>query len=304
MSFRSGIKKIKNICWKAREILICQITRFSPKLNTMIRYRMAYGSFPNLRNPKTFSEKLCWLKLYRYMKNPLVIQCADKFRVRDYVSDKGCGNLLNTLYDVCDSPERIAWDLFPNEFVLKWNFGAGKNLVCRNKSEYSVDQVKQLFHQWGKDRCWLSYSELQYKYITPQIICERYLQDDIYPNALPDYKVYCFNGEPLAILVILDRDSVIKAEFFDTDWQVINNPKYPKPEKDVERPECLQQMLDSAKLLCKPFPFVRVDFYVVNGKLFFGELTFTPAGGLYMSQTDIHGKDMAEYLDINYNQAL
>ena len=292
------IKNIKNIIWKAGDWVISELTRISPTLNTVIRYRMVYGIFPNLKHPKTFSEKLCWLKLNRYMNDLLVIQCADKYRVREYVKGKGCKSLLNELFYVYDSPEQINWEDLPEQFVLKWNFGAGKNYICRDKRLHQADQVIKQFREWGKDRCWLPYSELQYKYIKPQIICERYLQDDQYSNSLPDYKVYCFHGEPLAILVIEDRDTVIKSAFYDCEWNFLENSKYQKPEKNMDRPVCLVQMLDSARILSEPFPFVRVDFYVVNGKLFFGELTFTPAGGLYMSQTKIHGKDMTEYLHI------
>lgn len=259
---------------------------------------MAFGTWPDLKNPKTFSEKLCWLKLYRYIKNPLVIQCADKYKVREYIQDKKCDGMLNELLGVYDSPEQIQWEKLPKQFVLKWNFGAGKNFICKDKERYKFEDVVVKFREWEKDKCWLSHSELQYKYIPHKIICEQYLEDDSYRSSLPDYKVYCFNGKPLAILVILDRNSEIKAEFFDCDWNVIKNEKYQSPEKDMDKPVCLEQMLESAKILSEPFPFVRVDFYVVNGKLYFGELTFTPAGGLYMSQTKLHGKDMTEYLDV------
>ena len=291
-------KKIKHYCWAAADKAISGITCVSPKLNTMLRYKMVYGAFPDLKHPSTFSEKLCWLKLKRYMRDPLVIQCADKYRVREYVEQKGCGELLNELYGVYDSADMIPWEELPDQFVLKWNFGAGKNLVCRDKSKYSAREVAGQFREWGKDKCWLAYSELQYKYIPRKIVCEKYLEDDLHSNALPDYKVYCFHGEPLIVLVIQDRGQGTKAQFFDCDWNALENPKYPRPEKDMERPGCLQQMLDSARLLSEPFPFVRADFYVVNGRLYFGELTFTPAGGLYMSQTKINGKDMSEYLKV------
>ena len=291
-------KRLKHACWQCWEKFVCMTTYISPKLNTILRYKMVYHTFPNLSQPQTFSEKLCWLKLNKYMNNPLVIQCADKYRVRNYISEKGYNRILNELYQVFDSPDQIELSLLPEKFVLKWNFGAGKNLICIDKNQLNQDEIREQFRKWGKDKCWIPYSELQYKYIPPKIICEKYLQDTDHQNALPDYKVYCFHGEPRAILVILDRDSKIKAEFFDCAWNELDFSKYDQPEEEVKKPVCLQQMLDCSRDLSAPFPFVRVDFYIVNGQLVFGELTFTPAGGLYMSQTKIHGKDMTEYLQI------
>lgn len=297
--FRSERKRqINSIKWKIADKAVSFVTYVSPKINTQLRYKMAYGVFPDLNHPRTFSEKLCWLKLFRYMNDPLVIKCADKYRVREYLEEKGCNALLNELYCVYDSAEQIEWDTLPDQFVMKWNFGAGKNLICKDKGHYTADDVISLFREWGKDKCWLPYSEMQYKHISPKIVCEKYLQDDSHSNALPDYKVYCFHGEPLATLVMLDRNEQVKAVFFDQDWNALDNPKYNRPNEKIEKPECFCQMMDSARILSKPFPFVRVDFYIVNGRLFFGELTFTPAGGIYTSHVKIQGKDMTDYLHI------
>lgn len=294
-----NIRTFKHYIWNALNYTISGITYISPKLNTQIRYKMAHGVFPNLRKPTTFCEKLCWLKLYKYMKNPLVIQCADKYKVREYVQEKGCGNLLNEMYRVFNSADEISLENLPEKFVMKWNFGAGKNFICKDKSQYTQEEVIDMFNKWEKDKCWLPYSELQYKYIRRKIVCEKYLEDDLNSNALPDYKVYCFHGVPLVTLVILNRGLDVRAEFYDQNWNAIHNPKYKKPEHDVKKPLCYKQMMESAKILSEPFPFVRVDFYVVNGQLFFGELTFTPAGGIYTSQVEVHGKDMTEYLHIS-----
>lgn len=292
----SKLEEVRHKIRVTKENIICKTTYISPKLNTCIRYKMVNGVYPDLKNPKTFCEKICWLKLHRYMKDPLVIQCADKYRVREYIQKKGCGALLNELYHVYESPDQIEWDFLPRQFVMKWNFGAGKNLICKDKSQYDPELVINQFRIWEKDKCWLPYSELQYKYIPHKIICEKFLQDDQFSNDLPDYKVYCFNGEPLAILVIEGRYSEIKAEFYDCNWLPLESVKYKKPEKHMKKPKCLEQMLSSARILSAPFPFVRVDFYIVNERLYFGELTFTPAGGIRMAQTMIQGKDMTEYL--------
>lgn len=116
---------------------------------------------------------------------------------------------------------------------------------------------------------------------------------------LPDFKVYCFHGEPRAIFVMRDRGSVLKTEFFDADWKRLeNSKKYTSPKRETPRPQSLEKLLDYARRLSKPFPFVRCDFYIVNERPYFGELTFTPAGGLSPAQTRIDGKDMSDYLNV------
>lgn len=297
-----GVLKKHNKIFKYLQIrkgIFCLITQISPTLNTQLRYRQKFGVFPNLKEPKTFSEKLSWLKLNRYCQDPLVIQCADKYLVREYVVQCGHKELLNELYGVYSSMEEISWDSLPPQFVLKWNFGAGMNMICRDKSDWNIHQVTTQMMEWGKCKFWLPYAEMHYKYIPRKIICERYLEDAKEKDALPDYKVYCFHGEPLAILVMHDRGKTIKSEFFDAQWVPLKNTgKYQEVADPTPRPSCLQQMLQVSRNLSKPFPFVRCDYYVVDERLYFGEMTFTPACGLDVSQTKINGKDMAEYLQI------
>lgn len=271
-------------------------TLISPKLNTSLRFKQATGKWPNYKNPSSFTEKLVTLKLQRYIHDPLVIQCADKYRVREYVKSCGCGHILNDILGVYNTGDDIPWATLPNEFVLKWNFGAGMNLICSDKRTLDFVKVTKVLNRWGKRKYWLSHSEMQYKYTKKCIICEKYLlQSNNKP--LTDFKVYCFNGSPLAIFVINDRGNQVKSEFFDTQWNRLENTrKYVSPQKATEKPECLEEMLDCCRMLCKPFPFVRIDFYIINNKLIFGEMTFTPAGGVLTSQTMIDGKEMSEYL--------
>ena len=155
-----GVKKI----YSTVTGLICKIaTIISPELNTKIRYMLAFKKKLDLNNPQTLNEKVLWLKLNRYMNDPLVIQCADKYRVREYVKQCGCGD--------------IPWDKLPNQFVLKWNFGAKMNIICKDKSRIDKKQVIDQMRKWGKNKCWLSHSEMQYKYAPKKIICEALLND-------------------------------------------------------------------------------------------------------------------------------
>ena len=274
-------------------------TVVSPKLNTQLLYKKVFGKKIDFSNPKDFKEKLCWLKVYNYNKNPLVYRCADKLLVRDYIRECGCEEILNDLYYVYNNPKEINWDNLPNQFVLKWNFGAGMNYVCKDKSKINTNELIAQLTKWGGVKYWLPYSEMQYKYIPKKIICEKYLSEDT-KEVISDYKVYCFNGQPLAILVMHDRGHTIKTEFFDEKWNSLkNSSKYTTPECKTARPECLNQMLEVSEKLSKPFPFVRCDYYIVNNKLYFGEMTFTPAGCMWPSETKIGDKTMGELLDLS-----
>lgn len=290
-SFLKMYSRVEDIPYKAATII-------SPKLNTTLRFRQANGFFPNYAFPKTLTEKLVWLKLNMYMEDPLVIQCADKFRVRDYVESKGCSDTLNDLIGVYDSADQIPWDSLPNKFVLKWNFGAGMNLICTDKTKLDIDGTIKKLNKWGKSKYWLNHSEMQYKYTPKKIICEKFLENKR-DEVIPDYKVYCFHGEPLAIFVMHDRGKGVKSEFFDINWNLLQNTKkYQNPAEQTPKPKCLDRMIEVSRLLSEPFPFVRCDFYVVNDILVFGEMTFTPAGGVLTSQTQIAGKEMGDYLHI------
>lgn len=285
---------------KIRRSVFSVSTILSPTLNTKLRYRSVFKRPLNLKNPQTFNEKLLWLKLRKYNKDPLVIQCADKFLVRDYVKKCGCEEILIKLIGVWDSAKDIPWDDLPNKFVLKWNFGAGMNIICEEKNCLERTEVVKQMERWKRSKCWLSHSEMQYKYIPKKIICEEYLENRN-GSVIPDYKVYCFHGQPRAILVMHNRgQGQITTEFFDTEWNSLDNSnKYYSPEKTTSMPKCLNELIEYAKRLSQPFPFVRCDFYVLDDTIFFGELTFTPAGGLYTSQTKINGKDMTEFLHIS-----
>ncbi len=295
------IKVIKKALISIDDFFLSLITVFSPKINSSIRYKRCFRKKLNLDEPKTFNEKLIWLKLYDYPSNPLVIKCSDKLLVRDYVEKCGLKTILNDLLYVFEKPTDICWEKLPQQFVLKWNFGAGYNIICKNKSELSSKNVLKTLTRWGKRKYWLPNSELHYKGISKRIVCEKFLTDRKH-EVIPDYKVYCFNGEPKAILVMLDRGFGLKTEFFDVNWNKLeDNPKYGRPEKTTEKPKCLKEMIDASRVLSAPFKFVRCDYYVVNDKLVFGELTFTPASGLYVSQCSVGGKTMGELLLLENN---
>lgn len=286
----SGLKaRLKKIQWivdvykkwqKIEFKLISEFSRISPTLVSKIRYKRAFQRRLDLKTPKYFNEKLMWLKLKKYANNPLVRQCADKYAVREYIQQCGLGHIVNDLLGVWDSPEDINWDALPNRFVMKCNHGAGYNLVCKDKSQFDIEQANQKLKKWLKEDYWTEYAEVQYKGIPKKIICEKYLEGK--NDALPvDYKIYCFNGKPLYIGNFIERnmeEKFILRGYFDLDWNPSPIFRYDMEVEKFTRPECLEEMLSYAEILSKPFPFVRVDFYEVNGKVYFGELTFTPTG--------------------------
>ena len=296
--------KNNSIFHKIYKILVENIlkvtTYISPVLNTKLRYRIVHKKKLNLKNPQSFNEKLLWLKLYHYSNDPLVIQCADKYLVREYVCQCGFQDILVPLIGVWESADQIPWDDLPKKFALKWNFGAGRNIICSDKSKLDRREVIKKMNDWGKEKCWLSHSEMHYKYIPKKIVCEKFLEGES-GKCIPDYKIYCFHGEPKAIFVMHDRfDGEMKTEFFDVNWNRLENSvKYSTIEKSTPKPICLERLLKISSELSKPFPFVRCDFYVFENSIYFGELTFTPAGGMYTSKTKIDGKEMSEYLSID-----
>ena len=261
------------------------LTDISPKLNTKYVYHRTFGKPIDLQNPTTLDEKIQWLKLNTYYNNQLVTDCADKYKVREYVEKCGCGEILNQLYGVYDNPEEINWDELPDKFVIKWNFGCGQNFICKDKSQYNEHQVKKMLWKWRKAHrtFYRNMSEMQYKTIEPKLICEKLIETET--GELPkDYKLYCFNGVPDCALVCADRISAGHASyyFFDKDWNLkrYNKMGLEAPENfSLSRPANYEKLFEYAAVLSKPFPFVRTDFYLEKGKITFGELTFTPSGG-------------------------
>ena len=242
------------------------------------------------------------IKIWRqkYANNPLVRQCADKYAVREYIEKCGLEHIINDLLGAWDRPEEIDWDKLPERFVMKCNHGAGYNLVCKDKSKFDIPAAEKKLKKWLKEEYWTEYAEVQYRGIQKKIICEKYLEGK--NDALPvDYKIYCFNGKPLYIGNFIERnmeEKFILRGYFDLEWNPSSVFRYEMDVKKFPRPECLEEMISYAEILSKPFPFVRVDFYEVNGKVYFGELTFTPTGCLGTYYTDEAFAQLGDALNI------
>ncbi len=257
------------------------ISTFSPTLTSKIYYRIKIKKKLNLNNPQNFNEKLMWLKHNEYEKNDLIVKCADKYLVREYVKECGCDEILNDLIAVYDNAYDIDFDNLPNSFVLKCNHAAGFNIICSDKTKLDFSKTKKQLNIWLKTNYWKFVAEMQYKNINKKIICEKFLKSKD-GNAIEDYKIYCFNGKPEFCMVCIGRNLGKPTYYFmDKDWKLMRiNPAGINAPKtfNLEKPKCIDEMYKYARILSKPFKFVRVDFYDYEGKTIFGELTFTPAG--------------------------
>lgn len=264
--------------------LLCGI---SPKLSVKFWYRFYLKKPLDLEHPKSLDEKIQWMKLYYYKDNPLVYQCADKFRVRDYVKNCGLEHILNDLIATYHSANEINWDVLPQKFVLKWNFSNGGNIICSDKSKLDRKQAIKELNRFQKIKPHLKYAEPQYD-VEKVLLCEKFIETQN-GEAPVDYKFYCFNGEAKYVLCCYGRsiDHRPAFYFFDKDWQLQRFNKMGKEAPEgftMPKPEGMDDLFHYAEILSKPFPFVRADFYLENGKAYFGELTFTPGGGYDMNR--------------------
>lgn len=277
------------------------LSMIAPVYNSKRMYKKNFGKELNLKCPKDFNEKLQWLKIKKYSRNPLVIQCADKVRVREYIRKCGCEELLIECLGVYKNAHEIPWENLPEQFVLKCNHGAGYNIVCSQKNQLNIKDVEKQLQKWLKKDYSLEFAETHYHYIKPHlIICESYLQPSY--GLLPDdYKVYCFNGRAEAIMVCKERErEKCKYYYFDREWNFrrYDLSTYNEEAVTIEKPLHLQELLKYAEIISQAFPFVRIDFYVMDGKIYFGEMTFTPCGCLDEDLTEEGNKFLSSKLQL------
>jgi hypothetical protein len=233
----------------------------------------------NLENPKEFTEKIQWLKLYKYTER--YKEYADKYAVRQLVAQKAGDDILNELYGVYNSVEEIDIDALPQQFVLKCTHASGTNIIVKDKSKLNWPKAKAKLQQWMQLNQYYKNREKVYKDITPRIIAEKYLSEAD-EDLLIDYKFYCFNGVPHYVLVKLTENGDEKKCYYTMDWQKVHPEKEPRNflKRDMPKPENFDEMVRIAKILSEGFIFIRVDLYSLQGKIYFGELTFFPTGGI------------------------
>lgn len=267
---------------------ILSLLRFMPdEWMLRLQYRVKFGRRLNLKDPKRFTEKIQWYKLH--YKNDLMPQCSDKYLVRQYIESKGLGYILNDLYAVFERPEDICLEELPDKFVMKLSNGSGTNLLCTDKGKLSQTAVVEEFKNYVfKVKADLG-REWPYMKTKPVIIAERLLEDKSHANnAINDYKIFCYDGKPAYIICISDRYSDrCNHLVFDTNWnKVLVASEGARISEDAPKPENLQEMLDIAERLSADFPFARIDLYSLEGKIYFGEITFYPWSGYMEFEPD------------------
>jgi len=247
-----------------------------------ILYYGNMGKTLDLRKPKTFNEKLQWLKLYD--RKPEYTMMVDKYRVREYIARTIGEEYLIPLLGVWEDPEDIDFDALPDQFVLKCNHNSGTGMcICKDKSRLDIEQVKRELKKGLLQDYYLTGREWPYKDVKRCITAEQYMEDPD-TKELRDYKFFCFNGEVKALFIATDRQTEgeeTKFDFFDADYNHLDFTNgHPNASVTPQKPLQFDEMKRLAKRLSQGIPHVRVDFYEVAGKVYFGELTFSHWSGM------------------------
>ncbi len=279
----------------------------NPLLLTQLRYFERFHKFIDFRNPKTINEKIQWLKLKSDISE--WTRVSDKYLVRDYIKECGCENNLVTLYGKWDNANQIDFDLLPDSFVAKANNGCGSVLIVEDKQLVNVEVIREKLNTWISTPFGADGGEIQYLLIKPCIIVEELLKLDTKDRnnstSLIDYKIWCFNGRPQYIMTCTNREKTsVELLVYDLAWNVVPNSL--KPNKtdrlgtSIPRPVLLDEMLAVASKLAQPFPCVRVDLYCTDGKVYFGEMTFTSLGGMMDYYTPEFLLKLGNEIDLEY----
>lgn len=278
---RKSLKQILRIV--GSKILAWRI--FSDKVAIKIKYRLEMKRKLNLKNPLTFNEKLNWIKLY--YRKPIMTTMADKYEVKKYVSDIIGPEYVIPSIAVYDKWDDIDFDSLKAPFVMKTTHSSGVIAVVKDKESFDYETTKKKFNKSLKQNYFYSCREWPYKNIKPRIIIEQFVKDDKEDN-LPVYKFFCFNGEPYLVQTIKnDKTSYETIDYFDMDWKFLKlKQNFENSEVPLSKPSNFEDMKELAAKLSKGFPFVRVDLYSVNGRIYFSEFTFFSDAGYHQFYPD------------------
>lgn len=264
-----------------------------------IYFKCKMGYKLNLKNPQTFNEKLQWLKLYD--RNPEYTKMVDKYEVREYIKEKIGEEYLIPLIGVYDKFDDIDFDELPNQFVIKCNHDSGGLVICKDKGKLNIEETRKKINKSLKRNYYYSGREWPYKNVKPRIIIEKYMEDSN-KSDLIDYKLFCFNGIPKIVLVCSERfsSSNMCETWFDMNWKLIDMTESGhRVDSTISKPKQLKKMVELSKKLSKNIPFIRVDWYEIGDKLYFGELTFYPASGFEKFEPKEWNKKIGDMLSID-----
>lgn len=273
-----------------------------------LMFRAVTGKRLNLHNPKNFNEKLQWLKLYD--RNPLYTVMVDKVKAKEYVASKIGDEYIIPTLGVWDNADEVDFDSLPSRFVIKCNHNSGKGMyICHDKSKIDETKVREELRRGLNENYFLHGREWPYKDVPRRIIAEQYLEDgnisdntDSFVGNLRDYKFFCFNGEPRLCEVISDRAIDERIDFYDLEWNrivgLIDDDVVCNSACDIPRPQSFKNMCDCARILSANIPFSRIDFYDINGRAYWGEITFFPSSGFDSFKPDEWNRKVGDWLQL------
>ena len=272
----------------------------SPTLYVKLQYKYITHHKLNLKNPTRYTEKLQYLRLYTYPKNALVSKCASRDGAREYLKELGLENLLIPTYGIFDSFDEIDFEKLPDQFVIKCTHACAFNKIVLNKAELDIETTRKQFNKWLKTNYGKKTVELHYSPIKPRIIIEKYIGE---LDALPvEYKIHVFNGIAKSMYVVTGRGKDIRYNNYYIDWTPFDGSQFngwKKTDYELEKPSNWDEMVKIAQKIVGIFPFVRVDLYNINERIYFSEMTFTPAKGTLILDDDKCDFEIGEWLKID-----
>lgn len=280
------IKRVKNAIKEPKHIISFLNSRgylrfLSDEQWIKLMYRVKLGRKLNLEDPITYNEKLQWMKLNYY--NPLYTQLVDKYEVRKYIADKIGDEYLIPLIGVYNKFDDIDFDKLPNQFVIKCTHDSGGLIICKDKDKLNITEAKKKIEKCLKRNYYRQTREWVYRDIKPRIIIEKYMVDES-GYELKDYKFFCFDGKAKYMFLATDRgsaDEETKFDFYDMKFNHLDfRNGHPNSKKKLQKPNKFDQMIELANKLSEGLPHARIDLYNINGKLYFGEITFFHWSGL------------------------
>lgn len=261
------------------------------------KLRMGYNL--DLQNPQTFNEKLQWLKLND--RNPTYTKMVDKYEVKKYVASIIGEKYIIPTLGVYNDFDDIDFNKLPNQFVIKCTHDSGGLVICKDKSKLKITKVKRKINEFLERKYFYIHREWPYKNVKPRIIIEKYMCTKK-QKELIDYKFFCFNGEPKLMYLSegLENHETARMSFYDMDFNLIDCKRkdYKQLDYTPKKPKTFEQMKEFASILSKDIPHVRVDWYEINGKLYFGELTFFTCSGFIPFETEEWNYKMGEMLEL------
>lgn len=274
------------------------IQKLPDKMFLKIKYYYVFKKKLNLQNPKTFNEKLQWLKLYN--RNPFYTVLADKILVKNYITQTLGEEYIIPTLGVYNHFDEIDFDKLPASFVMKTNHDSGSIVIVKNKEELNIQEARGKLQKSLERDFYIFGREWPYKNIERKIIIEEYVTDES-NQELKDYKFFCFNGVPKFVQLYGENFSTHSLNFYDMNWEQLNFT-FANYESDktntVEKPTELSEMIDLARKLSKNISFVRCDFYIVNHKILFGEMTFFPNSGFLPFQPEHYDLEFGNYITL------